>query len=312
VEFIRYTDQLRSDKHSVVTVGTFDGVHTGHKAVLRYLIGAARKRGGQSTLVTFDPHPRVVVREATIPLLTTIEERARLCDAWGLDRFIVIPFTSEFAGVSAEDFVRKILLGRIGMTDIVVGHDHSFGKGGKGNTELLLQLAHKNDFHVDSIPAHIMAASAVSSSRIRSLIEVAGDLPSANSLLGYEYGFDAVVVRGSARGREIGFPTANLERLNPDKIIPLKGVYAVRVDIVGRNGPFFGMMNIGTRPTFGESDLTMEVNIIDADLTDELYDRQLRVEFVERLRGEQKFEGIDALVAQLKMDRARCRDLFAG
>ena len=214
--------------------------------------------------------------------------------------------------MSAERFVQNVLFQNVGMTEIVVGHDHSFGKGGQGNEALLRSLSTSIGFEVNAIPARIIAESAVSSSRIRSLIVDEGQVGNANDLLGYRYGFDATVVRGSARGRELGFPTANLELIHPDKIVPLIGVYAVTAFIDGSDLPLNGMMNIGVRPTFGESELTLEVHIIDSSSSDELYDRQLRVEFVERLRGEQQFSGVQELVAQLMVDRERCRELFAG
>jgi riboflavin kinase/FMN adenylyltransferase len=312
VELIYYTDNLRSERNSIVTVGTFDGVHLGHRAVLDYLIDTARQKDASSTLVTFDPHPRVVVSGVSIPLLSTIDERSRLCEQWGLDRFIVIPFTTAFANLSAEQFVENVLIESVGMTEIVVGHDHSFGKGGRGDEALLRSLSTANNFEVNSIPARVISESAVSSSRIRSLVVDSGHVRDANNLLGYRYGFDATVVRGSARGRELGFPTANLELLNPDKIVPLIGVYAVTVFLDDSKEPLNGMMNIGVRPTFGESELTLEVHIIDSSTSDALYDRRLRVEFVERLRGERQFAGVDALIAQLKVDKKRCTELFAG
>lgn len=303
---------MPSLRDSVITVGTFDGVHLGHRAVLDFLMETARRREGKSTLVTFDPHPRVVVRGATIPLLTTIEERVKHSKEWGLDRFIVIPFTKEFAAVEAEIFVDEILLGKLGMSQIVIGHDHSFGRGGRGNEALLRKLSETRGFDVNSIPAELDSESAVSSSRIRHLIEQTGQVRDAAKLLGYYYGFDTLVVKGSARGKKLGFPTANLDLANSDKIIPLVGVYAVKVYLSNFDDPLHGMMNIGVRPTFDESVLTMEVHIIDYPTSEDLYNRQLRVEFVERLRGEQKFAGIDSLVAQLKLDKERCTQLFLG
>ena len=310
MEYIDFSQDLEPVGNSVITVGTFDGMHLGHRVIIEYLITRSEETQGVSTVLTFDPHPREVVQDIRIPLLTTIEERKSICRKWGVDRLIVIPFTHSFSQVSAENFITDVLLNKVGMQEIVVGHDHSFGKGGRGNDSLLRQLGPELGFTVDTIPARVVANSTVSSSRIRQLIEGAGAMRTANELLGYEYGVDTRVVHGSARGTEIGFPTANLLPVHPEKILPANGVYAVHVYLQGESIPRSGMMNVGTRPTFGESDRIFEVHIIDYD--DDLYDQQLRVEFVERLRDERKFDGIESLVRQLNNDRERCIALFSG
>ncbi len=304
MESIILSDDLVPVSNSIVTVGMFDGMHLGHRVIMEYLMARSEEKQGVSTVLTFDPHPRVIVQNRRVPLLTSVQERATICRKWGVDRFIVIPFTQAFSKISAEKFITDILLDRIGMQEIVVGHDHSFGWGGRGNESLLRSLAPKLGFTVDTIPARIVANSAVSSSRIRTLIEIDGAMRDANKLLGYEYGIDARVVHGSARGQEIGFPTANLLPVHPQQILPANGVYAVRVFLDSETGSRSGMMNIGIRPTFGESDRTLEVHILDFD--DNLYGQQLRVEFVEKLREERQFEGIESLVRQLKADRERC------
>lgn len=304
MKIVDYSAGLTPDQASVVTVGTFDGVHLGHQAVLNYLIAKARDTDGISTVITFDPHPRDVIHADKIPLLTTIEERAKRCKAFGIDRFVVIPFTVSFSKISAREFVRDVLKRDIGMQEIIIGHDHSFGRGQEGDEQMLRSLGKEHHFSVDTIPSRIVAESAVSSSRIRNLLLVDGKVGDANRLLGYEYELLGRVVHGSSRGREIGFPTANLMPQHSSKVIPANGVYAVRVCLDSEKVSRAGMMNIGVRPTFGESVRTIEVHILDYE--EDLYDTQLRVEFVERIREERRFEGIESLVRQLNQDKERC------
>ncbi|WP_456426068.1 bifunctional riboflavin kinase/FAD synthetase [Rhodocaloribacter sp.] len=297
-------EQVVHDDRSIVTVGTFDGVHLGHQAILRYLVRRARSNGGSSVVVTFDPHPREVVRGEPVPLLTTIEERAELLETLGLDRFIVIPFTPAFARLSAEDFVEKILVGRIGLKEIVIGYDHGFGRGRGGDAALLEALGGKLGFTVDVIPPQVVEKHVVSSTEIRALLMDEGDVCEAARLLGRPYALGGTVVEGARRGRSIGFPTANLEVDHPRKVIPKIGVYAVLATLDDGVTTLGGMMNIGRRPTFEDAGLHLEVHLLEFD--GDLYGRRLRIEFVERLRDERKFESIDALVEQLSRDRERC------
>ncbi len=297
-------DQVVHDDRSLVTVGTFDGVHLGHQAILRYLVRRARANGGSSVVVTFDPHPREVVRGEPVPLLTTIEERAELLEALGLDRFIVIPFTPAFARLSAEDFVERILVGRIGLKEIVIGYDHGFGRGRGGDAALLEALGEKLGFAVDVIPPQVVEEHVVSSTEIRALLIDEGDVREAARLLGRPYALGGTVVEGARRGRSIGFPTANLEVEHPRKVIPKAGVYAVLATLDDGVTTLGGMMNIGRRPTFENTGLHLEVHLLDFE--GDLYGRRLRIEFVERLRDERKFDSVDALVEQLSRDRERC------
>ncbi len=297
-------EQVIRDKRSLVTVGTFDGVHIGHRAILRYLVERSQSNGGKSVVVSFNPHPREVVRGEAVPLLTTIEERADVFEQLGLDRFIVIPFTPTFAGVSAEAFVDEYLVRRIGVKEIVIGYDHGFGKGRDGDARLLESLGMRCGFTVDVIPAQIYEKHVVSSTEIRRIVSEKGEMIEAFRLLGRRYSLVGTVVEGAQRGRKIGFPTANIVVNHPRKVIPKEGVYAVLVAIESGPERYGGMMNIGKRPTFEGTDLHQEVHLLDFE--GNLYDRQLRIEFVERLRDERKFPSVQALVEQLSTDRLRC------
>jgi riboflavin kinase/FMN adenylyltransferase len=298
-------DQIVRDDRSLVTVGTFDGVHLGHQSIIRYLVGRARQRDAVSVALSFDPHPREVLRGEPIPLLTTIEERARVFEDLGLDRFIVIPFTRDFAGMEADAFVIDVLVERIGLKEIVIGYDHGFGKGRAGDSELLHELGRQYGFTVDVIPAQVLEKDVVSSTRIRQALTDEGDVRLAARLLGRPYAVSGVVVEGDGRGRTIGYPTANITVDNPHKVIPERGVYAVRVLIESRVSVFDGMLNIGNRPTFDGGETRLEAHLF--DYAGSLYGQAVTVEFYRRIRDEKKFSSVELLVQQLSRDKERCR-----
>ncbi len=298
-------ETLVHDTRSVVTVGTFDGVHLGHRSIISYLVERARLRQGISVAVSFHPHPRDVVRGTPTPLLTTVEERADALEALGLDRFIVIPFTPALARMDAAAFVTDVLLARIGLQEIVIGYDHGFGRGREGDSALLRDIGARYGFGVDVIPAQVLEADVVSSTRIRQLLVDEGDVRQAAGMLGRPYRLTGVVVPGDGRGRLIGYPTANLALEDANKVVPMPGVYAVRVWRHDTAAPSDGMLNIGVRPTFDGQDVRIEVHLIDFEA--DLYGHSLRIDFVERLRDEQKFTTVDALVEQLSKDKARCK-----
>ena len=293
-------DAIRPDPRSVVTTGTFDGVHLGHQAIIRYLVDRAEQTGGVPTVVTFDPHPRAVLRGVEVPLLTTLDERADRLAALGVGRFVVVPFSRDLSLLEPEDYVRDVLVGRVGMREIVVGYDHRFGRRARGDRQLLDALGPDLGFTVDVIPEQIEDDVTVSSTEIRRALLDDGDARHAAALLGRPYRITGTVVRGDARGRTIGYPTANVRPADPRKLVPRSGVYAVRVG--GAGGPALGMMNVGTRPTF-ETDgaTTVEVHLFNVDA--DLYGRTLAVDVVARLRDERRFDGVEALVAQLGRDR---------
>ena len=298
-------DAIQTDDQSVVTTGTFDGVHLGHQAIVRYLVTRAAEVGGVPTVVTFDPHPREVLLGHAIPLLTTLDERADALEALGVERFVVIPFSRDLSLLEPEDYVADVLAGDVGMREIVIGYDHRFGRKARGDRALLERLGPELGFSVDVIPEQIDGDVTVSSTEIRRLLLDEGDAGRAAALLGRPYRLRGTVVRGDQRGRTIGYPTANV-RQDARKLVPRQGVYAVRARL--ENGTALGgMMNVGRRPTF-ETDgaTTLEVHLFGFD--GDLYGRRLTVEVVARLRDERPFDGVESLVAQLGRDAAAARD----
>ena len=296
--------EITKDDCSVLTVGTFDGVHLGHQAIIRYLNERAAKVGGCSVVVSFDPHPREVVLGKHVPLLTTLEERGDLLEAFGIDRFVVLPFTRDLSNLSPRDYVEQVLIETIGLREIVIGYDHRFGRDRAGDRSTLEALGAEHGFSVDVIPEQLVHEVTVSSSEIRRLLSDEGDMGQATKLLGRPYALTGTVIRGDQRGRTIGYPTANLRVHGDRKLVPKPGVYAVRVEYGDET--FGGMMNIGRRPTF-ETDgaVTVEAHLF--DFAREIYGRELEVAFVERIRDERKFSGPDALVEQLQIDESRSR-----
>lgn len=302
-------DNITHDDRSVVTVGTFDGVHRGHQAIIEYLNRRAEEQSGPSTLVSFDPHPRAVVHGDDVPLLTTVAERADLLEELGLDRFVVVPFSMDFAQLGPEEYVRDVLVKRIGVQEITVGYDHRFGKDRAGDVDLLRELGGQYGFETDVIPPQEVDHDVVSSSSIRSLLVEEGAIEPANERLGRPYQLDGIVARGEGRGRKLGYPTANLALEDARKLVPKRGVYATRV-ILPDGRQRGGMMNIGRRPTFDEMDVTVEVHLLDFE--GDLYGERLSVQFLQRLRDEQKFQSAEALAAQLSEDEGRCRTVVGA
>lgn len=301
-------DAVTRDPSSVVTVGTFDGVHRGHQAILRYLLRRAKARNGTSTLLSFDPHPRSVVHDAPVPLLTTVAERAHILEDLGLDRLVILPFTTTFAQIEAPAYVEEVLVEQIGLQEIAVGYDHRFGARREGDVDLLRQMGSQHGFTVDVIPAKEVDHQVISSSAIREHLEQ-GRVSEATTMLGRPYQVKGTVEHGEGRGRHLGFPTANLRVSDPRKILPKNGVYATRVHLPdGRvHG---GMMNIGRRPTFDGMNVTVEVHVLDMD--EDLYGQILHVEFLQRLRDEKRFSSPDDLAVQLAKDKRHCKTVVGA
>jgi len=299
-------DNIERDDQSVVTVGTFDGVHRGHQAIIDHLQIRAEEQSGLSTLISFDPHPRGVVHGQEIPLLTTVEERASVLEEYGLDRFVVIPFSMEFAQLDPVEYVEEVLVETVGLREITVGYDHRFGRDREGDVDLLRDCGERHGFDVDVIPPQQVDEDVVSSRKIRTLLQRDGDVGRAAQQLGRPYQLRGLVARGEGRGRKMGYPTANLALQDPRKLVPERGVYATRVTLPsGRTRG--GMMNIGRRPTFEDMEVTVEVHLFDFD--GDLYGETLSVQFLQRLRDEQKFESADALATQLSEDERHCRTI---
>jgi len=288
---------------TTVTVGTFDGVHRGHHAVLLEIVKRARVAGRRSVLVTFEPHPLEVVNpQAAPPLLTTSAERREILAQTGLDYAVFLRFDRELAGYSPERFVREVLIGRCGMKELVIGHDHGFGRARSGDVETLKALGQLHGFLVDVVRPVEVGGHPVSSTHIRRAV-AGGDLATAARLLGRPYSVSGRVVPGAGRGRSIGIPTLNLGEVPVRKLLPPDGVYAAWVEWCG--GRTAGMLNQGPRPTFGESARGVEVHLFDFD--GDLYGQWVKVEWVARLRDVRRFASPDDLQAQLQLDREQAR-----
>lgn len=295
----------------MVTPGTFDGVHKGHRKILSRLKERAEKSGGESVVLTFHPHPRIVLQgpDTNLRLLTTLEEKTLLLREAGIDHFIIHPFTKEFSRTNVIQYVRDLLVGKIGMKQLVIGYDHHFGRNREGNLENLLELAPLYEFEIEEIPAQEIDEVNVSSTKIRKAL-MSGDVELANQYLGYDYRLSGVVAEGHQQGREMGFPTANIVVKHPLKMIPERGVYAVRVQLDSKTYP--GMLNIGVRPTMenATSDQSIEVHLLGFE--GELYHQTLTVEFVKRLRNEIQFGNIDELKNQLERDKKVVEQIFSN
>jgi riboflavin kinase / FMN adenylyltransferase len=298
---------IQRNPASVVTLGTFDGVHVGHRSIIDYLIDRAEEHHGPATVITFDPHPREVIRQHRVPLLTTVDERARLFEDIGVDRFIVLPFTEQLANMSANSFVKEVLVGAVGMREIVIGYDHAFGRNREGDADLLRSMGPGHGFEVDVIPAQVVNAHVVSSSEIRRALE-AGEVHRAETMLGRPFSLRGEVISGDRRGRSIGYPTANLRLDDDRKIVPEDGVYAVSVKGEAFSAATFGMLNVGSRPTITGAGRSVEVHIF--DFHGDLYGQEIDVEFRRRLRDERRFDSIDELRQQLQEDESRCKAVF--
>jgi riboflavin kinase/FMN adenylyltransferase len=285
---------------AVVTSGTFDGVHAGHQAGGRRVTELSKILKGESVLLTFWPHPKLVLNDATdsLRLLNTIEEKENILAEFGIDHLIKIPFTKEFAQTSSEDFIRNILVNKIGTKKLVIGYNHRFGRNREGSFENLVRNAHIYGFEVEEIPKHEVDHIGISSTMIRQALSD-GDIDTAYRFLARPYTITGFVTQGDKLGRTIGFPTANIYIQEDYKLIPRDGIYAVRVELENLRYP--GMMNIGVRPTVNGTKRRIEVHILDFDK--QIYDMKIKVFFVRRIRDEKKFESLDALKSQLIKDR---------
>lgn len=294
------------ERGTVVTVGTFDGVHRGHWAVLQEIRRRALVGGRRSVLVTFHPHPLRIVRPDAAPeLLTTPKEKTEILAESGLDYAVFLPFTPALSRYEPRRFVEEILIGRLGMQELVIGYDHGFGRGRSGDAGTLREIGGELGFAVDVVGPVPAGDSAASSSRVRQAVRD-GDMEEAALGLGRPYSVLGLVVRGDGRGRTLGFPTANLRVPDTDKLIPREGIYAVRG--VLRAGTFPGALHLGPRPTFRGSPPTIELHLMDFE--GDLYGEEIRVDFLRRLRGVQPFSSVQALVEQMRQDVARAREVL--
>ena len=294
-------EEFNIDGDTAVTIGTFDGVHTGHKVIIEQLKNAAKKINGESVILTFFPHPRMVLYpdDNELRLLNTINERIEMLKDAGIDHLIIHPFSKEFSRLSSTEFVRDILVNKLNVAKLVIGYDHHFGRHREGSFKHLQELAPLYDFSVEEIPAQEVQQVNISSTKIRKSL-LNGEIHAANKFLSYHYFIKGTVVDGNKMGRTIGFPTANIKINEWYKLIPAKGVYAVKVKL--NNSIYDGMLNIGNRPTLNENDNeTIEVNIFNFD--DDIYNKEIQIEFYEKIRNEEKFEELSVLKKQLEIDK---------
>jgi riboflavin kinase / FMN adenylyltransferase len=298
----------RDGRPSVVTVGTFDGVHRGHRQVLDEIVRRARALGGRSILVTFHPHPLRVVRpEIAPPLLSTLAEKREALAESGLEYVVFVPFTRTLQRYPARRFVEEILRGRIGMDELVIGHDHGFGRDREGGVETLRSIGRELGFAVDVVEAFEEGGAPISSSGIRRRL-AGGDVAGARTLLGRPYTLEGVVVRGERKGRELGFPTANVAIADAEKMLPLEGIYAAYGWVRGVR--VAGLLHLGPRPTFPGFSPTVELHLL--DWTGDIYGDTVRIELIERIRGIEPFRSAGLLVAAMREDERNGRRILAA
>lgn len=298
---IRNIDDIYSNQRTAVTVGTFDGVHTGHHKIIEELIGLARSENLVSTIVTFEPHPRTVIKHPKrekVNLLTNYDEKISILENSGIDQLIVIEFTHQFAEIPYQEFVKNILVEKINASWIVVGHDHTFGNNRQGNFESLLELSALYHFKLKEVGPHQYDGETVSSSEIRNLL-LNGAVERASRMLGYYYSMSGIVVKGEGRGHKLTFPTANISLSDQGKLVPGNGVYVVSCTVNGKI--YRGMANIGIKPTFHGHTQTIEVHLF--EFTENIYGVNIKISLLKRLRGEIKFKDEKELIKQLKQDR---------
>ena len=288
-----------NNKKSVVTIGTFDGVHIGHKKILERIIFNAKKLNCESVVLTFFPHPRMVLQDnSVVQLLNTVDEKTILLEKTGIDNLIIHPFNQEFSRLTAEEFVKEILVNQLNIRKIIIGYDHRFGRNRTADINDLIVFGKEYGFEVEQISAQEINDNAVSSTKIRNAI-LEGNITLANNYLGYNYFFSGIVVKGKQLGRTIGFPTANIKIKEDYKLIPTNGVYIVKSNYDKKT--IFGLMNIGTRPTVDGTNQTIEVFFLDFDKT--IYDETLTIEIIEFIREEQKFDSLNDLKNQINEDK---------
>ncbi|MFK5877979.1 MAG: bifunctional riboflavin kinase/FAD synthetase [Flavobacteriaceae bacterium] len=288
-----------SKKKTIITIGTFDGVHVGHQKIISQLLEASKKQHEVSVILTFFPHPRMVLqKDYEVKMINTLNEKSKLLEGFGLDELIIHPFDKDFSRLTAFEFVRNVLVNKLNISKLIIGYDHHFGKNREGNFEQLQEYGTMFDFELEEIPAQNLNAITISSTKIRTAL-LNGDIEKANNYLGYHFMLTGVVVKGENLGSTIGFPTANIDIEESYKLIPKSGVYAIKTTI--NNVRYNGMLNIGNRPTVKGKHQTIEVNFFDFNA--DLYGKTIQIELLKFLRDEQKFASLDDLKMQLQKDK---------
>lgn len=295
-------------RNAIVTIGTFDGVHLGHQKILKRLSSVAQRIGGETVLLTFWPHPRIVLDpDFDLKLLTTMEEKAALLEKYGIDHLVRIRFTEEFADLSSEEYIRRVLVEKIGTKKLVIGHDHRFGKNRVGNFADLVAKGIVYGFEVEEIPKQEIDDITISSTRIRHALNE-GNIHIGNEYLGRAYSITGKVIKGDELGRKIGFPTANISVNSKHKLIPCDGSYAVQISFPTENRLFSGMMNMGYRPTVDGRKHSIEVHIFNFD--DTIYGKTLTISFLKLIRREEKFDSLEDLKIQLQKDKLLAQQIL--
>lgn len=302
-----YTDitEVKKEPQTVLTVGTFDGVHLGHQKIINELLFRSVDSGSRNFIVTFEPHPRLVLGVVyDLQLLTTLEEKLKYFQSHSIQNVLILDFTKDFSQLNFKEFVVKYLVDKIGMSEMVIGYDHHFGKNREGNAKTLNEIGKEYHFKVTQVSPFSIDDTSVSSTKIRRALQE-GNIQRTNLLLGNKFELSGKVARGIKRGTEIGFPTANINVNNKHKIVPKRGVYFVEVTVRGKK--YFGMMNIGYRPTFNSTnEMTLEVHIF--YFNEVIYDEEITIRFIDRIRDEKKFGSVRELIEQLSNDRQICFD----
>lgn len=293
--------------NTIITIGTFDGVHKGHQAVINRLNDIAKKKGLESVLLTFHPHPRHVIYpdDQQLKLINTIEEKIDLLSCTGLQHLVIHEFSKEFSRTNSINFIRDILVGNLNMKYMVVGFNHHFGKNRQGTFSSLVELSDLYGFKIEKIDPQNFGNIVISSTKVRVAINE-GDFKKANSFLGSNFYLKGKVVKGNNIGNKIGFPTANIRIDNQWKILPKNGVYAVKVLL--NNQQYFGMLNIGNRPSVLDDNFVIEVHLFDFDAI--IYNQKLKIEFIQRIRDERKFSSMKKLKSQLEIDQINCKEIL--
>lgn len=305
----RNLDALPAFTNSVITIGTFDGVHLGHKKIISRLTALSKDISGESIIITFHPHPRLVInpQDTSLRLLNTVDEKIALLEKSGIHNVVIVPFSRDFSEQPAEDYISKFLVHNFNPRIIVIGYDHKFGKNRTGDYYLLESMKGTLNFELEEITKETLDDIDISSTKIRTSLQ-SGNVALANELLGYNYTLSGTVVRGFQRGRELGYPTANVMVNDDFKLIPSTGIYAVKVHV--RGTIHSGMLSIGYNPTFEGKTQTVEVHILDFNA--DIYGDNITVEMIQYLRGEEKFSTINELILAIKKDEAKTRSIFAS
>ncbi len=305
---VREFDSVEFDKKSVITVGTFDGIHLGHRKIIDSVNEIKKSKGLRSVILTFEPHPQIVLKNKSpdIKILSTLDEKLEMFESLNIDIVYVIEFTKEFSRNSAEDFYVNYIINKFGLSDIVIGYDHMVGRNREGGFETLKGLSGKYDFEIHKIDELKTEGYIVSSTVVRHMLQ-SSSVKDAEMLLNDYYSITGEVIYGDKLGRKIGFPTANIKPVSEYKLIPQNGVYLIKSEINGKN--YFGMMNIGVRPTVTEGQkLTLEVNFLDFD--GDLYGQSLKIKFLDFIRREKKFSSVEELKKQIEKDKEISKDLI--